>query len=180
VGASFRCFDHDSRIAVPLALDNGGPRRLAVGLPPRGGDGIASPLTDVMVDVGAVKELRLALTVDDFDAAVAFYRDALGLEELEIWTEGGRGILLDAGRATIELVDEDHARTIDRIEVGRRTAGPVRLALEVDDSSATAEALTSAGGELLGGPVETPWRDRNVRMRAPDGMQLTLFTALDG
>jgi hypothetical protein len=25
----------------------------------------------------------------------------------------------------------------------------------------------------------TPWRHRNVRLRAPDGMQLTLFTVLD-
>lgn len=128
--------------------------------------------------MGAVPELRLAMTVVDFEAAVAFYRDALGLEELEIWTEGGRGVLLDAGRATIELVDEEHARTIDRIEVGRRAAGPVRLALRVDDSEAAAEALAEAGGEVIGGPVETPWRDRNVRLRAPDGMQLTLFTVL--
>jgi lactoylglutathione lyase len=123
-----------------------------------------------------VKELRLALTVDDYEAAVAFYRDALGLDQLEIWTEGGRGVLLNAGRATIEIVNQAHAETIDRIEVGRRVAGPVRLALEVEDSEASADALARAGGELLGGPVETPWRDRNVRVRAPDGMQLTLFT----
>jgi lactoylglutathione lyase len=25
--------------------------------------------------------------------------------------------------------------------------------------------------------VATPWGDRNARVRAPDGMQLTLFTA---
>jgi lactoylglutathione lyase len=127
--------------------------------------------------MGAVKELRIVLTVDDFDAAVAFYRDALGLDELGPWeAEDGRIVILEAGRATIELVDEGQAAAIDAIEVGRRVAGPVRLALEVDDSEAAAEALSRAGGELLGGPVETPWRDRNVRMRAPHGMQLTLFT----
>jgi hypothetical protein len=54
----------------------------------------------------------------------------------------------------------------------------VRLALEVDDSAAAAEALVAAGGELLGGPVVTPWSHRNIRLRAPDGMQLTLFTVL--
>jgi hypothetical protein len=27
--------------------------------------------------------------------------------------------------------------------------------------------------------VETPWKHRNVRLRAPDGMQLTLFTVLE-
>jgi lactoylglutathione lyase len=130
---------------------------------------------------GAVRELRVALTVEDFEAAVAFYRDALGLEQLEVWeaTEG-RGVLLEAGRATIELIDEGQARLIDRIEVGRRIAGPVRLALEVDDSEASADRLIEAGAEHLGGPVETPWRDRNVRLRTADGLQLTLFTVPDG
>ena len=128
-----------------------------------------------------VQELRLVLTVDDFDAALAFYRDALGLEELEAWQaeQGGRIAIISAGRATVELVNEGQADAIDRIEVGRRVAGPVRLALEVSDSEAAAERLTAAGGEVVGGPVVTPWNDRNVRVRAPDGMQLTLFTVLD-
>jgi lactoylglutathione lyase len=131
-------------------------------------------------DVRTVRELRLALTVADFEASVAFYRDALGLEAMEIWeSEGGHGILLDAGRATIELIDDEHAAAVDAIEVGGRVAGPVRLALEVEDSAATAERLADRGAELVGGPVETPWRHRNVRLRAPDGMQLTLFTVLD-
>jgi lactoylglutathione lyase len=129
---------------------------------------------------GPVSELRLVLTVEDFDAALAFYRDALGLEQLEEWeADEGRGVLLGAGSATIELVDERHAASIDRIEVGRRVAGPVRIALEVADSEATAERLGKHGAEIVGGPVETPWKDRNVRVQAPDGMQLTLFTALD-
>ena len=129
--------------------------------------------------MGAVRELRLVLTVPDFEAAVAFYRDALGLEEVDAWeAESGHIAILGAGRATIELVDADQAAAIDGIEVGRRVAGPVRLALEVADSAGTAERLAEAGGLLVAGPVETPWRDRNVRVQAPDGMQLTLFTPL--
>jgi lactoylglutathione lyase len=128
-----------------------------------------------------VRELRLVLTVEDFDAAVAFYRDALGLEPLDAWEaeEGGRIVILAAGNATLELVDEGQARAIDMIEVGQRVAGPVRIAFEVADSAASAERLREAGAELLGGPVETPWKDLNVRLRAPDGMQLTLFTVLE-
>lgn len=124
-----------------------------------------------------MKELRIALTVENFDEALAFYRDTLGLEQLEIWeAPGSRAVLLSAGRATLELFDEGQAAMVDEIEVGRRVAGTVRFAVEVEDSAATAEALESAGATRLGGPVETPWRDLNVRLEAPDGMQLTLFT----
>jgi lactoylglutathione lyase len=129
--------------------------------------------------MGAVRELRLVLTVPDFDAAVAFYRDALGLGEHAAWeAQGGRIAILDAGAATLELVDEGQAAAIDDIEVGRRIAGPVRIAFAVEDSAAGAERLAEAGGTLIAGPVETPWRDLNVRVQAPDGMQLTLFTEL--
>ena len=122
-------------------------------------------------------ELRLVLTVGDFDAAVAFYRDALGLEELPAWEDQeGRVAILDAGRATLELVDEAQAAAIDRIEVGRRVAGPVRVAFQVADSAATAARLVEAGAELIAEPVTTPWNDRNVRLQAPDGTQLTLFS----
>ena len=125
-----------------------------------------------------VTELRLALTVADFDRALAFYRDELGLQMRDMWVaEGSRGVLLEAGRATLELFDEGQAAMVDEIEVGRRVAGPVRIAFEVADSRATAGQLETAGAERLGGPVGTPWGDVNVRLRAPDGMQLTLFTA---
>jgi hypothetical protein len=42
-----------------------------------------------------------------------------------------------------------------------------------------AEALTAAGAELIGGPVTTPWASSNVRLRAPEGTQLTLFSELE-
>jgi len=123
-------------------------------------------------------ELRLVLTVDDFDAALGFYRDALGFPELEQWETSGdaRIAILEAGRATIELVNEEQAATIDDVEVGRRVAGPVRIAIETPDSAALAKRLVAAGAEQLADPVVTPWNDLNVRLRAPDGMQLTLFT----
>jgi lactoylglutathione lyase len=127
-----------------------------------------------------VHELRLALTVQDYDRALAFYRDTLGLPVLEAWSEpAGRVALLDAGRATLELLDPEHADAVDTLEVGRRVAGPVRVALQVDDSAAMADSLEAAGAQRLGGPVVTPWQHRNVRLEAPDGTQLTLFTVLD-
>jgi lactoylglutathione lyase len=125
-------------------------------------------------------QLRLVLTVDDVERALALYRDALGLPEHAAWeasATGGRIAILDAGRATLELVNEEQAAAIDRIEVGSRVAGPVRIAFEVDDSEEVAGRLVAAGAEQLADPVTTPWNDRNVRLRAPDGMQLTLFSS---
>ena len=126
-----------------------------------------------------VNELRVAVTADDYEAALRFYRDALGLSVVESWeNEGGSGAVLDAGRATLEVLSRSQVEYVDRIEAGGQPSGPVRFALEVEDSEATAERLEAAGAERLGGPVVTPWQHRNVRVRAPDGMQLTLFTVV--
>jgi lactoylglutathione lyase len=120
--------------------------------------------------------MRVVLTVTDFDEAVAFYRDALGLEQLADWSgDDGRVILLDAGRATLELFDERQAESVDRIEAGRRVSGTVRLAVEVEDVDGTAQRLIAAGAQAEAEPIVPPWGGRNARVRAPDGMQLTLF-----
>ena len=125
-----------------------------------------------------IHELRVAVTAPDHAAAVAFYRDALGLPQLADWTSpDGKVVVLDGGRATLELIDEAQAGYIDSVEVGRRVAGQVRLALEVDDSSEAAERARMNGAVLLGkGPVDTPWGDRNVRLSALADLQLTLFS----
>lgn len=131
-----------------------------------------------MRTVPDVTELRVALTVQDFDRALRFYRDGLGLTQLDDWSsDEGRVVLLGAGRATLELLDEAQAETVDRIEVGRRVSGVVRMALGVPDSADTARMLVAAGADEMAPPVVTPWGDTNARVRSPDGMQLTLFTS---
>lgn len=130
-------------------------------------------MTDAQI---AVRELRITLTVDDFDAAVRLYRDALGLREVADWSsDQGRVLLLDAGRATLELFDEAQAAMVDDLEVGRRVSGKVRFALKVADADVTAASLVKAGATPVAA-VDTPWGDRNARVATPDGMQLTLFT----
>ena len=124
-----------------------------------------------------IHELRHVLTVDDFDRATAFFRDALGLKQVAAWeNDGGHAVLLNAGRATLEIFDQSQARAIDEIEVGRRVAGQVRVAFQTSNSEASANDLVRAGAEILSGPVTTPWGDRNVRLLGPDGIQVTLFT----
>src|SRR5215813_12028522 len=117
-----------------------------------------------------VKETRIAVTVADYAAAVRFYRDVLGLPALEEWdTPEGQGIVLDAGRATLEILSPDQAALVDRIEAGARVSGPVRLALQVGDSTATAQRLVDGGARRVADPVVTPWNHRNARVQAPDG-----------
>jgi lactoylglutathione lyase len=127
--------------------------------------------------MASVTELRVALTVQDFDQALAFYRDALGLDQVADWSSpSGRVVVLDAGRATLELLDEAQAETVDAIEAGHRVSGTVRLAVKVADSDDRAGRLVAAGAMRVAPPVMTPWGDRNARVQAPDGIQLTLFT----
>jgi tRNA(Arg) A34 adenosine deaminase TadA/uncharacterized glyoxalase superfamily protein PhnB len=127
-----------------------------------------------------VRELRVALTVEDYGPALAFYRDVLGLPVRMTWDDPeGSGTIFEAGRATLEVISVDQAELIDRIEVGERVTGPVRLALEVEDSERTAQELVAGGAEAIAEAVVTPWGDRNARVQAPDGMQLTLFTPGD-
>ncbi len=129
-----------------------------------------------------VRELRLVVTVDDYEEALAFYRDALGLHERAAYAapNGGRVTLLDAGRATIELADAAQADYIDEVEVGRRVAGKFRLAFEVPDAAAATQRLAGAGASVLAAPTRTPWDSLNARLDAPGGVQLTLFEELAG
>lgn len=132
-----------------------------------------------MSDAPSVRELRVAVTAPDYDEAVGFYRDVLGLRERAAFaSEDGRVTILEAGRATLELLDPTHAAFVDEVEVGRRVAGHVRIAFEVDDSATTARALAAAGATVLAQPTRTPWSSLNARLEGPAGLQLTLFTEL--
>ena len=126
-----------------------------------------------------VKELRLCVTAEDFDDALRFYRDVLGLTEREAYSsEDGRVSILEAGRATLELLDPTHAAFVDELEVGSRVAGHIRVAFEVEDSAATAARLADSGATVIAEPTRTPWNSLNARLDAPAGLQLTLFTEL--
>lgn len=126
-----------------------------------------------------VRQLRLVVTADDYDEAMRFYRDTLGLtEEAAFSGEGGHVVILAAGRATLEIADRAHAEYVDRVEVGRRVAGHVRVAFEVADAAEATERLAGAGARVLADPTRTPWDSLNSRLEAPAGLQLTLFEEL--
>lgn len=128
-----------------------------------------------------VRQLRLVVAAEDYAAAVAFYRDVLGLPEREAISgpDGAHVTILDAGRATLELANPAQRRFIDDVEVGRQVAPRLRVAFEVDDARTVTAELVAAGADEVAPPTETPWRSLNSRLDAPAGLQITLFEELD-
>lgn len=127
-----------------------------------------------------VLELRVAITTRDYERLVKFYCDGLGLEPAAIWNNAdGHALILDMGKATLELFDEAQAQYIDQLEAGKRISGQIRFALQVPDLNAAMERLLAHGATLVHEPVLTPWGDYNVRLQDPDGMQVTLFQSTE-
>ncbi len=132
-------------------------------------------------DRPVVSQLRLVVRAEDYDDAVTFYRDALGMPEEESYATGdGRVMILDAGRATLELANPAQMDGVDNAEVGRPGVSPPwRMAVEVDDAASMTRALEAAGATVIAEPTRTPWSSLNARLNAPAGVQLTIFTELD-
>jgi catechol 2,3-dioxygenase-like lactoylglutathione lyase family enzyme len=125
-----------------------------------------------------VLQLRVIVEAADYDEAVRFYRDVLGMPEQAAFANGGddRVAILDAGRATLEIASPAHKVAVDVAETGGPASpAPVRLAFEVTDSAGTTSRLVEAGAHLVAPVTMTPWRSLNARLDAPAGQQITLF-----
>jgi lactoylglutathione lyase len=133
-----------------------------------------------MNDQAPVRQLRLVVTTPDYDEALRFYRDVLGLTEQATYTSPGDGrvTILEAGSATLELADPEYAAYIDEVEVGRRVAGHIRVAFEVKDTAEVSAHLAGAGAEIIAPPIRTPWDSLNARLAAPADLHVTIFAEL--
>jgi methylmalonyl-CoA/ethylmalonyl-CoA epimerase len=95
---------------------------------------------------------HLAIVVDDIDAALGFWRDALGLplgktqrsdaEEVDI-------AFLPLGEGEIELLAPINESSGVAKYLAKRGAGMHHICLEVDDIAATMQRLADHGVELL-------------------------------
>ena len=128
-----------------------------------------------------ILELRIVFTVTEFERSLKFYCEGLGIEPAAIWNnDGGQGLMLNMGNATLEIFDEKQAQVIDQLEAEKRLSGQIRFALQVPDLKSAMDRLLAHGATLVHPPVTTPWGDHNVRLQDPDGMQITLFQASKG
>lgn len=132
-------------------------------------------------ETGPVVQLRLVVEADDYEQAVQFYRDVLGLREqvaFEAEGEGAKVTILHAGYATLEIANPAQRRMIDEVEVGHPTTPRLRVAFEVPDAEERTQKLVDAGASLVAAPTETPWQSLNSRLDAPGGLHITLFQEL--
>ena len=124
-----------------------------------------------------VRQMRLVVTADDYDEALAFYRDVLGLPELGVVRRRGRPRHDPGRRASHARADRSAARRLHRSRRGRRARGRAhssgfrgrRLPRSLT------RRLEAAGARVLAEPVRTPWNSLNSRLEGPAGLQLTLF-----
>ena len=127
-------------------------------------------------------QLRLVVEAEDFERALAFYRDALGLpEQAAFEAEGDARVVIlerrprDAGAGQPRPEGDDRPGRGRPPRRRRRSASPSRW----PTPRARPTTLVDAGAELIAPPVETPWRSLNSRLDAPAGLQITLFEELE-
>lgn len=128
-----------------------------------------------------VDELRLVIRTEAVDDLTSLLRDVLGLRETVRFTSGDAdAVVLEVPRATIEIGNAAHVRSVDEVEVGSPVSTDWRVALGVDDAAALTAAVQATGlVETLAEPTRTPWGSLNSRLRI-GGVQLTLFENADG
>ncbi|MFC7488283.1 VOC family protein [Knoellia sp. CPCC 206453] len=124
-----------------------------------------------------VKQLRIVVEAQDYDEAVRFYRDVLGMDEIAAFSEGGddRVAILEAGRATFEIASPAHKVAIDAVEAGGTPSPKIRIAFEVDDAESATREAEDVGATVVAEPVLTPWMSLNSRLEAPAGLTITFF-----
>ena len=125
---------------------------------------------------------HMALIVDDYDAAIAFFVDALGFELVEdspaLTTKVGRAkrwvVVKPPGARTgllLAQADGEHQRAA----VGQQFAGRVGLFLRVDDFEGTLARMRAAGVEILGDPRQESY-GQVVVFRDPFGNKWDLLS----
>ena len=120
-----------------------------------------------------LKGISPAITVNDVEKSLHWYRDVVGFHCKETWEDEGTltGVELVAGSQSLMLVQDDWAKGRDRVKgVGIRLM--LMTTQELDD---IAEAIKERGGTLESEPADTGWGSRAFALKDPDGFLLTIF-----
>jgi uncharacterized glyoxalase superfamily protein PhnB len=123
----------------------------------------------------------------DADAALAFYRDALGFEvRNDVGYEGmrwltvgppdqpGTSVVLHPPAVDPGLTDEERQTVLELIAKGSYGAA---LMLATDDLDGLFKKLVDSGADVLQEPTEQPWGVRDCAFRDPTGNLLRINEA---
>ena len=119
-------------------------------------------------------EFRFVFYPSDYERAVEFYRDELGLRMTGGWDRvpGDRGALFQAAGGIIEILERPGAGEAPH------EAGPPRggwLAIQVDDVDVAYDQVRFRGLAIEEGVEDKPWGHRSFAVRDPDGLLVVLF-----
>jgi len=123
----------------------------------------------------AVTVSQMFIPVHDPDAALGFYRDALGLEvRLDVPSDGFRWVTVGAPGQDVGIVlFQPHGGRSqaegDALLSHARTLSLQAAIFSSDDLDATFDRVRASGAEVLQEPTSQPWGARDCAFRDPSG-----------
>ena len=121
----------------------------------------------------SVDELVFVVSTGHYDASLAFYRDVIGLDLVEEWTEFGHGAVLSAGGAArVELIELE----VPDDPLPRHAPF---LGLKVTEVDAIHERAIAANAPILSPLQERPWGGRGFAVQDPNGIGVNVYTAYE-
>lgn len=118
-------------------------------------------------------EFRLVFRAKDFERAVMFYRDGLGLVIVESWDRGQaeRGMVFRAADGLVEVLG---------LPPGQAYTPPqgFELAFEVPDVDAWYAKACQKGLHIRGELGNKPWGHRTFSLNDPDGVKVIIYSIL--
>jgi catechol 2,3-dioxygenase-like lactoylglutathione lyase family enzyme len=123
----------------------------------------------------AVTISAMFIPVEDPDAALGFYRDALGLEvRVDVSNGGFRWVTVGAPDQDVDIVlfqpHGGRSQPEGDALLSLVLAGSLQAAIfRSDDLGATFEQVRASGAEILEEPADRPWGVRDCAVRDPSG-----------
>ena len=131
----------------------------------------------------AVTVSAMFIPVHDPDAALGFYRDALGLEvRNDVAADGYRWVTVGAPGQDVDIVlSQPHGgRSQEEGDamLSLVTKGSFQAAIfKAEDLDVTFEKVRASGAEVLQEPVSQPWGARDCAFRDPSGNLIRIAQA---
>ncbi len=121
-----------------------------------------------------------SITCKNLDAAIRFYRDAIGFAVDQTYEQEGKVVtaVISAGEVRLVLNQDDGKLGWDRVK-GQGFYLQLNVAGLADVDTAAAR-IKAAGGTLIDEPADRPWGVRMFQFKDADGFKLGISTPLKG